>query len=143
MLVDFDGKKEYGMLIEESLRPMRIKRNPIRLGEGLVCNDQLETKGIIQILEYTGGSLYIQIGTESTGQNTDAVMVAEVTVSINLKEKVVYIDRIFHEYGHDELIPILVGQVTNFADFYCCRVCITDRRKVEKLRMQWQLAGNR
>lgn len=142
-MLEYDAAGNYGLAMEESLRPLRIKRNPIKLDEGLVCNDQLETRGIIQILEYTGGSLYIRVDTDNMGHEAGAVMVAEVTVSVNLKERVVYIDRIFHEYGHDELIPILVEQVTNFADFYCCRVCIADRRKVEKLRMQWQLAGNR
>lgn len=141
-MLEYDAAGNYGLAMEESLRPLRIKRNPIRLDEGLVCNDQLETKGIIQILEYTGGSLYIQVDTDNMGYEAGAVMVAEVTVSTDLNERVVYVDRIFYEYGHDELIPVLMGQISNFADFYCCRVCITDRRKAEKLRMQWQLAGN-
>lgn len=141
-MLEYDAARNYGLPMEESLRPLRIKRNPIRFDEGLVCNDQLESKGIIQILEYTGGSLYVQLDADVMGHEANAVMVAEVTVSADLKERVVYVDRIFYEYGHDELIPVLMGQISNFADFYCCRVCIADRRKVEKLRRQWQLAGN-
>jgi len=141
-MLEYDAAWNCGLPMEESLRLLRIKRNPIKLNEGLICNDQLETKGTIQVLEHTGGSLYIQVDTNNMGHEAGAVMVAEVTVSVDLKERVVYIDRIYHEYGHDELVPILMGQISNFADFYCCRVCIADRRKVEKLRLQWQLAGN-
>lgn len=141
-MLGYDAARNYGLQMDESLRPLRIKKNPIKLDEGLVCNDQLESKGIIQILEYTGESLYIQADTDDMGHETGAVMVAEVTVSVDLKERVVCIDRIYHEYGHDELVPILMGQISNFAVFCCCRVCIADHRKAEKLRMQWQLAGN-
>lgn len=141
-MLEYDAARNYGLSMEESLRPLRIKRNPIKLDEGLVCNDQLETKGTIQVLEHTGRSLYIQVDIDNMGHEANAVMVAEVTVSVDLKERVVYVDRIFYEYGHDELIPILMEQIFNFADFYSCRVCIADRKKVEKLRMQWQLAGN-
>lgn len=135
-MLEYNIRGNYGLPMDESLRPMRIKRNPVKLEDGLVCNDQLEAKGIIRILEYTGGSLYIQADVENTGKDENVIMVAEVMVSVDFEKRVVYIDRIFHEYGHDELIPILMEQVSNFADFYCCRVCITDRRKVEKLRKQ-------
>ncbi|MDE7203163.1 MAG: hypothetical protein K2O91_14955 [Lachnospiraceae bacterium] len=132
-MLDFDYTKEYSMPMEESLRPMRIKKNPIQLEEGLVCNDQLEAKEIIQIMEYTGGSLYIQVDPNGAEQENNVVMVAEVTVLIDPEERVVKINRIYHEYGHDELVPILLGQVLNFADFYNCSISISDPRKARKL----------
>lgn len=60
-MLDFDYTKEYSLPMDESLRPMRIKRNPVQLEDGLICNDQLEAKGTIQIMEHTGGGLYIQV----------------------------------------------------------------------------------
>lgn len=59
MVAVFNGTKEFGLPMDESLRPMRIRINPIRLGEGLVCNDQMESRGVIQILEHTGDTLYV------------------------------------------------------------------------------------
>ena len=137
-MLDFDYTKEYSLPMDESLRTMRIKRNPVRLEEGLVCNDQLESKGVIQIMEYTGGGLYIQIdpNSNSTEQTSNVVMVAEITVDIDLGEREVHVKRIYYEYGHDELVPILLGQVVNFADFYNCRISISDPRKAGKLASQ-------
>lgn len=143
MVLDFDYTKEYSMPMSENLKPLRIRRNPIQLGEGLICNDQLESKGLIQALEYTGGSLYIPVDAGGTGQETNAVMVAEVTVSVDLEERKVHINRIFCEYGQDDLVPALMGQVSNFADFYGCQVCISDPRQVEKLRFQAAVSSGR
>ena len=118
--------------MDESLRAMRIKKNPIRLKENIICNDQIESKGIIQILEYTGGGLFIQVNHFGTEQDTNAVMVAEIKVSVFLEERKVHIDRIFHEYGHEELVSILMEQVINFADFYCCSINFSDRLNNKK-----------
>lgn len=59
MVAVFNGTKEFGLPMDESLRPMRIRINLVRLGEGLVCNDQLESKGVIRIREHTGATLYV------------------------------------------------------------------------------------
>ena len=133
MRAEFDSTKECSLPMEESLRPMRIRSNPVRIGEGLVCNDQLESRGIIQILEHTGDTLYVMADTSGMiPEMVEAVMVAEVKISVCLRRREVYIDRIFHEYGQGGLVPVLLEQVQGFADFYCCRVCITDRRKAKK-----------
>ena len=137
MRAESDSTKEDSLPMEESLRPMRIRSNPVRLGEGMVCNDQLESRGIIQILEYTGDTLYIMADTSGMIQEMDeAVMVAEVKISVCLKKREVYIDRIFHEYGQGGLVPALLEQVQGFADFYCCRVCVSNRRKAKKPRFR-------
>lgn len=133
-MLEFNCTKKCSLPMDESLRSMRIKQNPVQLEEGVICNDQLESKGVIQLMEYTGGGLYIPIGNPDTEQNTNAVMVAEIKISVFLEERRVYIDRIFHEYGHEELVEVLVGQVLNFADFYCCSVSFSNRRKNKKLQ---------
>lgn len=133
-MLDFDYTKEYSLPMDESLRPMRIKRNPVQLEDGLICNDQLEAKGTIQIMEHTGGGLYIQVDSSGMDWSDNAVMVAEITVSVDLEKREVHVKKIYYEYGQDELVPILMGQVLNFADFYNCRLCISDLHKAGKLQ---------
>lgn len=60
-----------------------------------------------------------------------------------MEERRVHIDRIFHEYGHEELVAVLVGQVLNFADFYCCSVSFSNRKdkKLQTLINRDMLAG--
>lgn len=120
--------------MDESLRVMRIKKNPIWLKEDIICNDQIESKGIIQILEYTGGGLFIPVDHFGMEQDTNAVMVAEMKVSVFLENRKVHIDRIYHEYGYEELVSILMEQVLNFADFYCCSISFSDWWKNKKLQ---------
>lgn len=142
-MLEFDCVKKSSLPMDESLRAMRIRRNPVRLEEGIVCNDQLESRGLIQIMEYTGGGLYIPIGNHDMEQDANAVMVAEIRVSVFSEERRVHIDRIFHEYGHEELVEVLMGQVLNFADFYCYSVSFSDRKdkKLQSLISRDMLAG--
>lgn len=130
-MLNYDHNKKYGLPMDESLKQMRIRRNPIQLEEGLICNDQLESKGIIQIMEYIGGP-YIAADSLGMEQGVNAVMVVEITVSVAWEERKVHISSIRCEYGHDDLVPLLIGQVVNFADFYNCRVSISNPQMAGK-----------
>ena len=81
-MLEFNCTKKCSLPMDESLRSMRIKRNPVQLEEGVICNDQLESRGVIQLMEYTGGRLYIPIDNLDMEQDTNAVMVAEIRVSV-------------------------------------------------------------
>lgn len=142
-MLEFNCTKKCSLPMDESLRSMRIKQNPVQLEEGVICNDQLESRGVIQLMEYTGGGLYIPIDNLDMEQDANVVMVAEIRVSVFLEERRVHIDRIFHEYGHEELVAVLVGQVLNFADFYCCSVSFSNRKdkKLQTLINRDMLAG--
>lgn len=133
-MLEFECVKKSSLPMDESLRAMRIRRNPVQIEEGVICNDQLESRGVIQIMENTGGGLYIPIDNFAMEQDTNVVMVAEIRVSVFLEDRRVHINRVFYEYGHEEFVETLMGQVLNFADFYCCSVCFSDRQSDKKLQ---------
>lgn len=142
-MLDYEHGKEYGLPMDESLRLMRIRRYPVQLGENMIVVDRLEASGTIRIYENTGGALNVPMDMDAYGMecNTNVVKVAEISVSVTSEEKRVELDRLYCEYGYnDELVPALLDQVMNFADFYNYRFSI-DLRK--KHKHQAQLAFSR
>lgn len=126
-MLDFDCTKEYGLPMEESLRPMRIRKHPVQLNENMIFWDRLETLGIIRIFENTGGALNLSVDIDTCGMEciTNAVQLAEIKVLVFTDQRKVQLDRLYCEYGYDEeLVPVLLEQVINFSDFYNYMFCI-------------------
>lgn len=126
-----DGVKEMPkneIVMDDSLRLMRIKKSPIRSDENLLIVDWLE-RGFLRLYEYTGGSIYIlgDVPDEMDGCGNVA-MVAELTVSLRLERKEVKIEKIFSEYGY-EYENLMKSQLKHFADFYDCSIVLLDLTK--------------
>lgn len=133
---NYDFKKEYGLPIEPSLRSMRIKKSPkIQLeNENMFIVDNLESTGIIRIMEHLSGTLYTPV--ESDGMDecpTNAVLLAEIRVSGLTETKTIKVDSIMCEYGFDDLAHTLMLQVLYFAKFYDCTVSILNLKKQHRL----------
>lgn len=100
-------------ITSSELAEMRKRESPINAGDSMFIYDRLEEQGILQIHEYIGGCLCVGPGYSLTG---NAPLVAEV--SIMRSGRTLRIDKTFHEHGHAELIPLLIGKVKHFAEFY-------------------------
>lgn len=120
-------EKENDLLMDESLRMMRIREQPIHSGENLLVVDQLE-RGFLRIYEYTGGSIYISSEMDGMSQCSNAALVAEIRISIRDERKEVGIKRIFNEYGYD-YVHLLTCQLIHFADFYGYSAALLDLGK--------------
>ena len=116
--------------MDDSLRLMRIKKQPIKSDENLLIMDRLE-KGFLRLYEYTDGSIYISGDVPELNISNNTAMVAELTVSLIPERKEVKLDRIFSEYGYD-FGDMLKGQLRNFADFYGYSIVLLDLRKRKK-----------
>lgn len=115
------------LLLDESLRLMRIREQPIHSDENLLVVDRLE-KGFLQLYEYMGGSLYILSDTDGMIQSSNAALVAEIRISIRDERKEVGIDRIFNEYGYD-YVHLMTCQLIHFAEFYGYSAVLLDLGK--------------
>ena len=102
---------ENNFIKSNELRAMRIKEFPIRTGDSLFIDDMLEEQGTIKIYEYIGGRIYLEPDILK-----EAPLVAGI--SIKMSGNSLKIDKIFHEYGHQELVPLLMDQAVHFAGFY-------------------------
>ena len=108
--------KENEIVLDDSLRSMRIKESPINSNENLLVEDRLE-RGFLRLYEYLGGLLYI-FGDDVEKNNSDnVVMIAELEVTVSPEKKQVKLDRIFSEYGYD-YENLMKRQLLHFASFY-------------------------
>ena len=122
-----EDEEQRNVLSDNNLRLMRIREQPIHSDESLLVVDQLE-RGFLRLYEYTGGSIYISEEDAEMIGGTNAVMVAELTVSLRPGKKEVKIDRIFNEFGY-ELGDLMKNQLLHFADFYGYTIVILDLSK--------------
>lgn len=51
--------EENNSIVNNELKDMRIRENPIEISGSLLVDDRLEEQGTIKIYEYIGGGLYI------------------------------------------------------------------------------------
>ena len=133
---NYDFKKEYSLPIEPSLRSMRIKKSPkIQLeNENMFVVDNLESAGIIKIMEHFSGTLYTPVESDGIDEcPANAVILAEIRVSAITETKMVKVDSIMCEYGFEDLAHILMQQVLYFAKFYDCTVSILNLKKQQGL----------
>lgn len=119
--------KENKVVLDDSLRSMRIKESPMKSDENLLVEDRLE-KGFLRLYEYMGGLLYI-FGDDVEMNNSDNVaMVAELTVTIDSEKRSVRLGKVFDEFGY-ELAHLMIRQLIHFADFYGYSLSLLDLTK--------------
>lgn len=105
--------EENNSIVNNELKDMRIRENPIEISGSLLVDDRLEEQGIIKIYEYIGRTLYLEPG-NLLSENAPLVAWISIKKSGNcLKD-----GRVYHEFGYDELEPLLKGQAEHFAEFY-------------------------
>ena len=105
--------EENNSIVNNELKDMRIRENPIEISGSLLVDDRLEEQGAIKIYEYIGGTLYLEPG-HLLSENAPLVAWISIKKSGNcLKD-----GRVYHEFGYDELEPLLKGQAEHFAEFY-------------------------
>lgn len=133
-MFNYDYKKEYHLLIEPSLREMRLNMTPkVKLEENMFIVDRLESAGVIRVMEHIQGAC-VPIDAEGLDGCTDAVTLTEISVSAHPETKEVLIGRIFFEYGFDDLVHVLMERILFFADFYGYKVSILNLRKSNMLQ---------
>lgn len=120
-------KIENGIMMDDSLRLMRIKEHPIQSDENLQIVDQLE-RGFLRIYEYTGGSIYILGDDIEMNYCNNVALVAELTVTIRPEKREVRLNRIFNEFGYD-YVHLMTCQLIHFADFYGFSLALLDLSK--------------
>lgn len=108
--------KENEIVLDDSLRSMRIKESPMKSDENLLVEDWLE-KGFLRLYEYMGGLLYIFSDDVEMNNSDNVAMVAELEVTVSPEKKQVKLDRIFSEYGYD-YEDLMKSQLLHFASFY-------------------------
>lgn len=124
-MINYDFRKEYSLPVDESLKQLRISLHPMRIEENQVVEDHLESRGIIRLYECIGG---IYLPMESV-YCSNVAMLAEIRISMDMDNRKVCVDRIFCEYGHDEIIQNqLLPQVIYFADFYNCTLVMKKKK---------------
>ena len=104
---------DINFITSSELGGLRTKEFQMETGDSLFIIDRLEEQGTLEAHEYIGGCLCVGPGYSLTG---NAPLVAEV--SIMRSGRTLRIDKTFHEHGHGELIPLLIGKVEHFAEFY-------------------------
>lgn len=118
-----DMEMEEGKFIASNeLKVARIKECPIKAEDNLIIDDRLEEQGTLQMHEYIGGNIYLEPGILK-----EAPLVAGI--SIKRSGSYLRIDKIFHEYGHQELVPLLRKQIVHFAEFYGLKIEPLDLKK--------------
>lgn len=91
---------------------MRIKEKPIESGELVIVDDRLESEGFLKLYEYVGGPVYLDPLQEDNMAEVAGISIARTN------DAEMQVDRIFCEYGHEDLVPELVEQARHFAEFY-------------------------
>lgn len=132
-MFEFDHTKEYGLPISkcEFLRTMRIGRHPLQVDENIIVYDRLESEGVIRLYDYLGGAFYTPMNAYEMDSCKNAVLVAEISISIRKDTKEIYIDRLFCEYGYD-FEHTMFQQVISLADLFDFRVCVLNLQKFRK-----------
>lgn len=123
--------KENNIVMDDSLRLMRIKKSPIKSDENLLIVDWLES-GFLRLYEYTGGSIYILGDAPEISDCNNVAMVAELTVSLRPERKEVKIERIFSEFGYEYEV-LMKSLLKHFADFYNYSIVLLDLRKEKRI----------
>lgn len=122
--------KKSNILMDDSLRLIRIRGQPIHCDENLLVIDWLE-RGFLRLYEYMGGSIYISNDTSEMDGYSNVAMVAELIVSLRPERKEVKIERIFCEFGF-EYEDLLKSQLRHFADFYGYYIVLLDLTKKKR-----------
>ena len=122
--------RENNSIISNELKDMRIRENSIGISGSLLVDDRLEEQGTIKIYEYIGGTLYLEPGHLLSG---NAPLVA--WISIKKSGNCLKDGRVYHEFGYDELEPLLKGQAEHFAEFYGYSMESMDYRKAESPKL--------
>lgn len=112
---------EKNFIASDELREMRLAEHRIQK-EGLMVDDRLES-GFIGIYDYIGDCLYLE------PQLLEDLLVAGIEI-IKSGGKEVGVKRVFYEFGHKELVPMMMGQLKHFHDFYDFSVAFLDLRKI-------------
>lgn len=142
-MLNYDYKKEYSLSIEPSLRTMRIKMSPsVELeNDNMFIVDDLESTGVIKIMEHISGTLCMPIEADKIGDCTaNVVFLAEIRVSV-LPDAKLKVDSILYEYGYDELLHILMQRVLYFANFYGYEVSILNLKKNHQTKKAYIAVG--
>lgn len=121
--------KKSNILMDDSLRLMRIRGQPIHRDENLLVIDWLE-RGFLRLYEYMGGSIYISNDTSEMDGYSNVAMIAELIVSLRVERKEVKIERIFNEYGYN-YEDLLKQQLMHFASYYGFSLGLLDLRKTK------------
>lgn len=129
-MLNYDYTKEYSLPIDTSLKTMRIRLSPsIEFeSENMYVVDMLEESGVFRIMEHIDNTLCMPTDAEQA-DTANAVFLAEIKVSVLPEMKNLRVDSIIHEYGHDDLLHILMQRVLFFADFYGYKVSILNLKK--------------
>ncbi len=120
---------ENKMLMDDSLRMMRIREQPIQSMDSLMVMDELE-KGSLRLYEYLGGSTYISGDDVEVNICNNIALVAELSVMVIPERKEVKLNRMFSEFGYD-FGGLLKSQLKHFADFYGYSIVLLDLRKTK------------
>ena len=109
---------------DESMRLMRIKKHPIETKGNLVVDDRMEMDGVLGLYEHIDGSVYLSV--EPQIMDNLALIAEAQFEAVDGKLK---IKRLFHEFGYEEMVRILIDQLSFFSDFYGFVLEILDLRK--------------
>lgn len=132
-MMELDFTKRYRVTIDESLRGMRMQKYPMTYGDNIFLEDMLE-HGYIRLYEYLGGTFYIPANAEEMRRSPNVVPIAGILISILEEEGVVQVEKIYCEFGYEDLIAKLIEQIMNFADFYGLVVSILNLRKGNRIK---------
>lgn len=106
-----------------SMRVMRIKEHPIKMEGNVVVDDRMEMDGVLRLYEHIG-SLYLSVEPQMMDN-----FVPIAGAQFEEADGKVKVKRLFHEFGYEEMIHILVDQLAFFSDFYGLVLEILDLRK--------------
>lgn len=129
-MFEFDHTKEYGLPFSDCLRKQRISRYPLQVDENIIVYDRLENEGTIRLYDYLGGVFYTPMDSYEMDHCKNAVLVAEIAISIREEEKEIHVDRLFCEYGYD-FEHVLFRQVLALANLFNFRVSILNLKKLK------------
>lgn len=101
---------EKNFITSDELRKNRLNEHGIQGKQNLIIDDKLES-GYLGIHEYIGGCLYLE------PKFLKDLLVAGIEI-IKSGGKEVKVMRVSCEFGHEELIPLMLGQLIHFGKFY-------------------------
>ena len=130
-MFEFDPTKEYGLPFSKCLRETRIKRYPLQVDENIIVHDRLESEGIIRLYDYVGGVFHTPMNSYEMSHCKNAVLIAEISVTIQQEKKEIHVDRLFCEYGYC-FEHTLFQQVLALADLFNFRVSILNLTKCKR-----------
>ena len=111
--------------VDGSMRLMRIKEHPIKTEGNIVADDRMEMDGVLGLYEHIGdSSLYLSVEPQMMDN-----LVPIAGAQFEEADGKVKVKRLFHEFGYEEMVHILVDQLAFFSDFYGLVLEILDLRK--------------